>query len=218
MRVPGVDFLTRQPLVLRLTQEVQASATTRRGLLAAAAILWVYGLLVLSDARGPMREKLGQVEDRLATAIAEQREQAWPARELAARQQLAALHSIMWRAENAGIAEAALRDWIQEGVRSSGVTLHSLTVQAVDTHAAANATAPVESSASQGAKPASLPEGVTRVRAHLTMDFTPQTWSNLLLRLESATYMVTVERFAVHNMTPGGTAELDIEALFLGQS
>jgi hypothetical protein len=207
--------MTPSALLTRVSSEVRDSATVRLGLLAAAAIVWIYLLLVANDARTSARERLAQLEDRVATARAEERDRSWPGREASARQQLAALRALLWRAPNRSLAEAGFRDWIQNAAQTMGLKIRTLTVQTADRKLAnpSSVAAPLAS----GAPPAiPLPDDVERVRARITVDFARQPWAAFLLKLAGSARIVNVERIAIHNnTTQGAVAELDLEALFL---
>lgn len=202
------------PALGRLSSELRDNPRLRYGLLAIGAIVWIYGLLLLSDARAPARERLAQLEDRLATARAEERDSGWPARGAAAAQQLAALRALLWRAPSRSLAEAAFRDWLQNAAQTSGLKIRALAVQTADRNGAPGATAAPPPGATPLAGP--LPPDVERLRARVTVEFAPQPWANFMLRIASSARVINVERIAIHNgNAQGAMAEFDIEALFL---
>jgi len=193
----------------RIVAESRESTAVRIGLGAIAAIVWLYLLLVARDALAPARERLAQLEDRVQTAQAEERDRGWPAREVAARAELGALRAMLWQSPTSSLAEATFRDWIQSAAQSAGLKVRTLTVQSADSGAA-----PTRPVAAATATP--LPDDVQRVRAHLSVEFDRQAFATFLLKLASSAHVVGVERLVVHNATnQGAVSELDLEALFL---
>ncbi len=201
----------RSAWLLRFTAELRESSRLRLGLMAICAIAWIYGLLVLADARALARERLGQMEDRVATARAEERDRGWPAREAAASRQLAALRTLLWRAPSRSLAEAAFRDWLQNAGQAAGMKIRALAVQTSERSLAKE---PAAGPAPAAAAP--LPPDVERVRARVTVDFVPQPWANFMLKISSSARVINVERIAIRNNgAQAATAEFDVEALFL---
>ena len=193
----------------RIAAESRESTTVRIGLGAIAAIGWLYLLLVARDALPPARERLAQLEDRVETARAEERDRGWPARETAARRELGALRQMLWQAPGSSLAEATFRDWIQGAAQAAGLKVRTLAVQSADGGIGPNRPA-------GGAISAPLPDDVQRVRAHLSVEFDRQAWATFLLKLGNNARVVEVERLVVHNATnQGAVSELDLEALFL---
>jgi hypothetical protein len=199
----------RLALLGRIAAESRESPTVRIGVVAIAAIAWLYLLLVARDALPPARERLAQLEDRVQTAQAEERDRGWPGREAAARGELNALRAMLWQSPTSSLAEATFRDWIQSTAQAAGLKVRTLAVQSAE-----GATAAAHQAASAASAP--LPDDVQPVRAHLTVDFDRNAWAAFLLKLATNAHVVGVDRVVVHNATnPGAVSELDLEALFL---
>jgi hypothetical protein len=200
----NLAVVSSHPIVARIATELRESRTARLGLIAAGAIVWVYFILVLSDARAPARERLANVEERVANARALERDQGWPAREMQATQQLAALRALLWKAPTRSLAEASFRDWIQQSCVAAGIKIRSLSVRAADAEVGAGAS-----------NSPTLPADVQRVRGRLVVDFDRQSWAMFLLKISISARIVNVDRLAVHTYSgQGAVAELDLEALF----
>jgi len=199
--------LAARPLVSRLSTEWRDSRLLRLGAIAIGGIVWLYAILLLSDARGPARERLALLEDRVATARAEEHDQGWPAREAAATHQLAALRSVLWKAATRSLAEAAFRDWIQQTAQASNLKVKSIAVQTADTRGPAGPLAGANAGAA-------LPADVSEVRARMAVDFDRQAWAAFLYKLSGSARIVNVDRFLVHLGSGQTAAEIDLVALF----
>jgi hypothetical protein len=117
-----------------LRTQWQINTRLRWGLWVIGGILWVYALLLLGDRAATTRQASAQVGDEIDRLRSLSRSNPWPARVEEARQQLAALRSMVWndaaegRAADAGLAEAALQDWLRSTAVKAGLRVRELTV------------------------------------------------------------------------------------------
>jgi len=111
--------------------QLQSSRILRWGLVLVVVLLWSEGLARL-DAYSLLKQEEGrQARGEVARLQALQREQAWPARREEARRLLDLQERLLWQAPSAGLAEAALQDWMRGISAKVGVGVKDLQVSRV---------------------------------------------------------------------------------------
>lgn len=175
----------------------------RWGLLAVGGLLWLQALLLLGDAAAGLREKAAALREDVQRLQPLARSKVWPGRAEDARQQLAALRSMLWPESDLGVAEAAAQDWVRALAAKSRLGIRNL---AVSRPAAA---APTAASATPGA----LPSNVQAVRLRLTVELHRAALVAFLAELARSEQVVVVDRLALRTASQPAVAELDLRLL-----
>ena len=187
----------------QMLSQLRSNPRLRWGLWAIAAILWLYGILLLRDA---MQEGAGQYESALKRAAALQAkggEKAWLERAEQARLLRVELEARLWRATTPGLAQAGFQDWLNLALLQTGVGRPAITLAASGSG---------EKEAGDAAS-AGMPEGVWPVRAKLEFDFDPKAFLALTRRLAENPQKVTVESLSIR-LEPIPRAEATLIAYF----
>jgi GNAT superfamily N-acetyltransferase len=187
-----------------LRGQLAASAGLRLGLLAIIALVWVYGLLLVSDGVAGRRKDLAALTEqaeRLQPLLRDDHQ--WPMRADEVRRQLAAMQAMVWAESDLGLTEAAFQDWIRATASRSGLSLRGLTM------ARAEAVLPA------AAHPASAGDGVgpQLVKARLLADFDRVALMGFLSEAARNERAVVVDRLLVRTWTQPPTAEIDLRIL-----
>lgn len=113
----------------------QVNLRLRGGVWLIVGILWVYGLLLATDAVQLMHKGSEAVVAQIDRLVPLTRANPWPARVDEARQQLAALRSMEWAEGedgDPGLTEAALQDWVRATAARAGLRLREMTISRPD--------------------------------------------------------------------------------------
>ena len=187
-----------------LRAQLQGNARLRWGAWLIIGIVWVYALLVAGDAVRAERER--------ATALAEQVDRLrppkgadpWPQRADDARQQLAALQSMLWQggvdggSGDIGLAEAGFQDWVRATAAKSGVRLREMSL-ARSTVAAGAAASPAS--------------GAQGIRLRLNLEWSHVELMAFLAEIGRHERVIVVERLLLRPASPLGSAEIDLRVL-----
>jgi hypothetical protein len=193
-------------------QELQDNPRLRAGLLAVAALLWLFGLFELDDRVRAAERERARLSDELARLRVAAAEQQWPALRDQVKQRLDDYRALAWREESEGRMQATLQDWLREQFAAVGLQPRDLQVSVLP--ASAGAAAPGGASASAPARKAELPTDLRIARARMAFDFQPDGLHRLLAALDASRRWIWVSRLSVDN---GGrrSVELELEALFV---
>lgn len=188
--------------------EMRENPRLRLGLLTIGAIVWVYAILLWSDAQTAARNELQAMRstaERLRPI--ERSESLWQERSAEARQLVAGLQTYLWEARSRSLAEAAFRDWLQAAVQGNGLNVREISVRAEELQEQAKTT---------GSPPAAGSQAPINLRARVVTTFAPQPAASLLTRLHSNGKHVGVHRLVVRNAPQGQepVLELDLVAVF----
>ncbi|HMO45611.1 MAG TPA: hypothetical protein PKB14_06225 [Rubrivivax sp.] len=184
--------------------ELRSNPRLRAGLIAAAALLWLLGLLEMSDALDAARSQRAALTEELVRLRAVQGEQHWPALRDQAQARLADYRALAWREESEGRMQAMLQDWLREQLAAAGLQPRELAVTVLP----ARSTAP-----SEGGRKLDLPADMRLARARLSFEFKPEALHQVLAALHSSRRWIWVSRLAVENDSRR-MVELELEALF----
>jgi hypothetical protein len=185
--------------------EWRANPRLRWGAFAVVAILWIYGLLLVSDQIGVAQQRLVdmQTENHRLRALARQTD--WSSRADEARRQLDALEPMLWTARSRGVAEAALLDLLRDLAARTRLPLRELQLVGVGSSPTATTTGPAD---------ARLPAGVRVLRANLVVDYDRLAVLALLAELARSERVVLVERVAMRTVGSAPRVELDVRVLY----
>ena len=182
--------------------QLQSSRLLRWGLMAIIGLIWAEGLARVSDQGRRWQDALSLAQGDLARLQALQREQQWPERAAQARRHLDAQERLLWQAPSAGLAEAAMQDWLRTAATKAGLTVKDLQVSRLTPTPVAPA-----SVASGGA--GRLP----MMRAHLAAEFRRVPTLVLLNEIGGHERALVVERLLLMPAAQPPQFELDVRAV-----
>ena len=131
----------------------------------------------------------------------------WTARLEPARAAQLELEGRLWREGTIGLAQAAFQDWVNQAVQLSNLTRPIVTVAAQE-----GITAAVDKTSGGAADPVA-PDGIWKVSAKLTFDFTPKGFYALMGRLAGHDKEIVVEVLLIRG-APIPRAEMVLVAYF----
>ncbi len=189
----------------RWLDELRRNARLRVGLAAVGLLVWLLGLLELSDALDAARAELARSSEEVQRLRAVRGEQHWPAFRDQAQARLADYRSLAWREESEGRMQAMLQDWLREQLAIVGLQPRELAVTVLPARPAATA---------DDKRKSELPADMRLARARLSFDFKPDSLHQLLAALAASRRWIWVSRLAVENDSRR-VVELELEALFV---
>jgi hypothetical protein len=189
----------------RWLDELRSKPRLRAGLAAVLALLWLLGLLELSDALDAARKQRDSLSGEVARLRSVGTEQRWPALREQAEARLADHRSLAWREESEGRMQAMLQDWLREQLVAVGVQPRELVVTVLPARAA---------SPSESARKSGLPADMRIARARVSFEFKPDALHQFLSRLPASRRWIWVSRMVVNNDSQR-VVELELEALFV---
>lgn len=185
--------------------ELRSKPRLQAGLAVVLAMLWLLGLLELTDALDAARKDKDRLIDEVARLRTVGAEQQWAAMRDQAEARLADHRSLAWREESEGRMQAMLQDWLREQLATVGVQPRELVVTVLP--------ARTVSPAGNGRK-AELPADMRIARARVSFEFKPDALHQILAKLPASRRWVWVSRMAVDN-DGQRVVELELEALFV---
>lgn len=198
-----MSSLFQQPWWSALRGQWSTQRRLRWGVLFIAGLLWIQGLLVLGDRVQVLRQDAESLREDIQRLQTQASNKVWPGRADDARQQVAALRSMLWQEGDIGLAEAAAQDRVRALATKYGLGVRELAVA----RAAAPVAGPSAASAAQrvaGAQP---------VRLRLTVDLNRLALMGLLAELAQHEQVIVVERLFLRTASQPPTAELDLRML-----
>lgn len=190
-------------LLSPLLSQLRANPRLRWGLWTIAAILWLYGILLLRDI---MQESADQYESalgRVAALQAKGAENAWLERSEQARLLRVELEARLWRAATPGLAQAGFQDSLNLALLQAGVGRPAITLAASG----------VGEKEAVDAASAGMPEGARPIKAKLEFDFDPKTFLALAKQLAENPQKVAFESLSIR-LEPIPRAEATLVAYF----
>ena len=197
----------------KLAAELGASRRLRLGLALIVAVLWLYGVLLLSDARDERTRGFRQASVQLARLQEAAGQTEWPQRLEEAKILQAALESGLWRGDSLGLSRAALQDWLAQQMKQAQVPRPLITLAAQEDDAAGAPGGAAPAGGAPAAEAAELAAGLWKVKAKLNFDFTAESLPLLLARLAAPSPRVTVESLRVVR-EPVARVEMVVVAYF----
>lgn len=197
----------------KLAAELGASRRLRLGLALIVAVLWLYGVLLLRDARDERTRGFRQASVQLARLQEAAGQTEWPQRLEEAKILQAALESGLWRGDSLGLSRAALQDWLAQQMKQAQVPRPLITLAAQEDDAAGAPGGAAPAGGAPAAEAAELAAGLWKVKAKLNFDFTAESLPLLLARLAAPSPRVTVESLRVVR-EPVARVEMVVVAYF----
>lgn len=197
----------------KLLAELASSRRLRVGLALIVAVLWLYGVLLLRDARDERTRGFRQASVQLARLQLAAQQTEWPQRLEEAKILQAALESGLWRGDSLGLSRAALQDWLAQQMKQAQVPRPLITLAAQEEDAPGAPGPAAAAGATPDAAAADLAAGLWKVKAKLNFDFTAESLHVLLLKLAAPSPRVTVESLRVVR-EPVARVEMVVGAYF----
>lgn len=169
------------------------NARLRMASWAVVGILWIYGLMLVSDNAPRIQAELGAMKSELAKLKGGGDAALWAQRRQDAEQWLTAAEALSWAEQRPGLAQAEIQDWLRGTATKAGMSVRELRLAAAEASPAASSV------------PAA---GVVKLR--LSVDFTPLALAGFLNELGEAERGVMVERLQLKTWTKPQQADLDI--------
>lgn len=184
-----------------VTGQWAANARLRLGLMSIAAICWVYLLMLAADQSALIGTQAQALRDEAGRVRPLAKEQVWPQRADDARQQLAAVQSMLWTDSDAGLIEARLQDWLRSTAAKAGLSVRELTMQ--------RGTSTLNSTSEATAKQPGEP---LMFRARLVLDLNRLALLGFLAELGRNEQVWVVERLALRPGAQPALAEIELKA------
>ena len=185
--------------------ELRRKPRLRAGLAGVLALVWLLGLLELSDALDAAHKERARLSEEVARLRSVGAEKRWPALREQTEARLADHRSLAWREESEGRMQAMLQDWLREQLASVGVQPRELVVTVLPARSV---------SPSANGRKAELPADMRIARARVSFEFKPDALHQILARLPASRRWIWVSRMAVDNDSQR-MVELELEALFV---
>lgn len=184
--------------------QLRASRLLRWGLVLILALLWNEALLRGAELAQQWQQEAETAQGEVARLQSYQREQQWPNRANDARQLLDAQERLLWLAPSAGLAEAAVQDWLRGVAGKARVNVRELQVSRLGVPGAGPPPA---------APAASAPLPVPVIRAHLVGEFRRMPVLALLNEVAVHERTLVVERLLLLPGLQAPSFELDLRAV-----
>lgn len=172
-----------------LRSELAVNARLRAGLVAIAAIVWIYLLMLAVDALAKGHQRVLVLDEQVARLESLAQEREWPLRAVDAQRQLDALRSALWQEPDLGLAEASFQDWLRATASRAGLGLRELNLSRP----------PVDAGAIE-----------QPIKARLTMDFNRQSLLGFLSELSRSERAIMVDRLYLRTWTQPPSVEIDL--------
>ncbi|WP_397535361.1 hypothetical protein [Roseateles sp.] len=187
-----------QEMLRDAREQWQTNARLRLACLAVLAILWGYGLLLLSDQTPSQLAKLADLRRQTLELRSLQDAAQWEARLGQAMEQSKAAKALTWVETRPGLAQAEVQDWLRASAGKAGLAVRDLSVAVASNEAAAVGSSQTEKTT-----------GVIALR--LSADFTPLALSSLLFELGQVERGLSVRRLQLKTWTTPQQAEIDVQ-------
>jgi hypothetical protein len=191
-----------------LVADWQARPTLRYGVLAIGAVLWLYGLLVASDAVRERDAAIQREARQIARMERDAQETVWVERATEAKALLSRQGVTVPEVETLGLAQAGLQDWLTGKARDAGLAGATITVTS---GVEGGGTARDASRPAASAKPEQTVDITWLIRAQMRAEFRPLPMYEFLNLMHTADRRVWIENLTIR-MQPTPRAELQIVA------
>jgi hypothetical protein len=197
--------------VSALAQQWRETPRLRLGIWVIGAILWIYALLLVSDRVSADYKAAAELRDTIARTRPLARDPGWKQRAEDAARQRAAAQSLLWQADNLGLAEASFQDWLRSTADKAHLVVKDLNVSR---SADASGGAPVSAAAPASAAAA----GPVPIRARLTLEFQRTPLLAFLAEVGQSERVIVVDRLQIRTWSQPAAVELDLHVLALAKA
>ncbi len=201
-----------------LILHLQGNPRLRWWLALIVGVMGLYGVLLLQDARQIAQRQYDALAQGIARLEAQSRQTEWLARMAPAKAVAVQLEGRLWQAPTAGLAQAALQDWLSAALVDAKATRPLISVTVLDEIATGSADGSAGSSGQPNLSPAAggaspTPPDLWKIKAKLGFDYTAPTLLALLNRIENHDKELIVDVLAVRK-EPLAHVELEVIAYF----
>ena len=186
--------------------EFRSNPRLRWGTWVLVAILWLYGNLLLRDLADARAHEYRALGARIARAQAAAKQAEWLTRVAPARSLQLSAEGRLWRATTAGLAQAALQDWLNQAAQQAGLNKAQIVVGTAEDVLVADKSA-------AAAAPHAAGSGLWKVSAKLAFDFHPKSLYALMQRVAEHDKQIVVEALNVRG-APAPKADAVLVAYF----
>lgn len=185
-------------------------------------VMGLYGVLLLHDALQVAERQYNGLAQSISRLEAQSRQTEWLARVAPAKAVAVQLEGRLWQAPTAGLAQAALQDWLSAALVDAKATKPLISVTVLDEIATGSADGGAGSSGQPNPSPgaggaAATPPDLWKVKAKLGFDYTAPTLLALLSRIENNDKQLIVDVLTVRK-EPLAHVELEVMAYFQKQA
>lgn len=206
-----------QPMFSTLLIDLRRNPRLRLWFALIVGVMCLYVLLLLRDALQSAEQQERAIAQSISRLRAHLAQPEWLQREQAASILVAQLESRLWQAPTAGLAQAALQDWLNSNLKQVQATKPMLTVTVMDEITAGSApVAPALDPAGLGEAGPPTPPDLGKIRVKLGFDFGAPILLEFLRRLESNDKQIIVSSLIVQKV-PLPHVELELLAYFQQQ-
>lgn len=179
------EILAKQPRLAmpaaQLIAELQTNRRAALGLLVIAALIALYGVMLLRGATERAIEAYGTEAAMLQRVTAVAQEKDWPLRATQSGAMLANMRQRLWTADSEGLAQADLQSWISTVGREIGLPIFDIRTEA--------------------AKVPNAPPDLWQITATITAQPSEPAVIALLERLAQPPHVTVVSRFHVRQQS-----------------
>ena len=183
--------------------------------------LWLYGVLHLRDSLKNTKQQQRATALNITRLRAQLNQTEWLERLAPAQTTAVQMESRLWQAPTAGLAQAALQDWINTALTQAKAGKPQVTVTVVDEMVSASSGAPpaiATPSAPVGADGApSTPPDLWKIKAKIGFTYTAPSFLDFLSNVANHDKQVIVVSLNVHK-EPLPQAEAELVAYFQKQT
>lgn len=202
-----------------LLNDLRSNPRLRLWLALIVGVMGLYGVLLLRDALHNAEQQQRAVAQSVARLRAQLVQTEWLERLPAAKIMAVQLEGRLWQAPTAGLAQAALQDWLNAMLLQSKASKPLITVTVLDEITAGDGNAPPVSTPAGTAladgAPATPPD-LWKIKAKVGFDFTPESLLTFLSRIENHDKQIIVDALNVRK-EPIPHVEVQLFAYFQKQ-
>ena len=165
----------------RALAELKESLRLRIGLSLVVAVLWFNAVLSLRDQLDEEIKLYGQLAGKINRAHQYAAQKEWPERAKQARMVQAEMEGRLWHSSTPGMAQAAFQDWLTQGLTKAAISRQDVTL-------ARDGDGKITESGT----------GLWKIKAKLSLDFSPKSFNDWASLLAAQERQVAVEKLNVH--------------------
>lgn len=176
----------------------------------------LYGVLLLRDALHNAEQQQRAVAQSVTRLRAQLAQPEWLERLPPAKILAVQLESRLWQAPTAGLAQAALQDWLNATLLQSQATKPQITVTVIDEISMGGDSTPTTPPAVADGAPTTPPD-LWKIKAKVGFDFTPASLQAFLSRIENHDKQIIVDALNVRK-EPLSHVEVELLTYFQKQT
>lgn len=198
--------------------DLRTNSRLRLWLALIVGAIGLYGVLLLRDALNSAEQQQRVVAQSVTRLRAQLAQPEWLERLPPAKILAVQLESRLWQAPTAGLAQAALQDWLNATLLQSQATKPQITVTVIDEVVMSGESSPAAAAplAAADGNP-STPPDLWKIKAKVGFDFTPASLLAFLSRIENYDKQLIVDALNVRK-EPLSHVEVELLAYFQKQT